>query len=62
MTFTQNNLSGDAEQVRAAERFIDFFAGKIVPEQKRVYVSKIREGWRETWQSRIEPYVTPKQF
>lgn len=62
MTFTQNNLSGDAEQARAAERHIDFFAGKTVPEQKRVYMSKSREGWRETWASRIEPFVTPKQF
>lgn len=62
MTLTQNNISGDPDQVRAAERFIDFFAGKTVPEQKRVYMSKSRESWRETWQSRIEPFVTPKEF
>lgn len=62
MTLAQDNLTGDPDQVRAAERYIDFFAGKTVPEQRRVYISKSREGWRQTWQTRIEPYVTPKDF
>ena len=61
-TLARDGASGNAEQVRAVDRYIDFFMGKTVEEQKRVYMSKSREGWRETWQSRIEPFVTPKQF
>ena len=36
--------------------------GKTVEEQKRVYSSKGKEGWRETWRTCVEPYVTPKDF
>jgi hypothetical protein len=59
-TLSRDNAKGDAEQVRAVDRYIDFFMGKAVEEQKRVYMSKSREGWRETWKTRVEPFVTPK--
>jgi len=36
--------------------------GHRVPEQQIVYVSKSREGWRETYRSLAEPWLTPPQF
>ncbi len=62
MTLAQDNLRGDQDQVRAAERYIDFFAGKTVPEQKRVYMSKSKEGWRRTWLTRVERFVTTAKY
>ena len=61
-TLARDNTVGDAEHVRAVDRYIDFFMGKTVEEQKRVYVSKSKEGWRETWRTTIEPFVTPEKF
>jgi len=39
--------------------FIEFWMGHKVPEQQRVYVSKSREGWRETYKTQAEPWLTP---
>lgn len=61
-TLARDNLTGDAGQVRAADRYIDFFMGKTVPEQQRVYMSKSRDSWRETYRVTVEPFVTPSQF
>lgn len=61
-TLARDSAAGDAEHVRAVDRYIDFFMGKTVEEQKRVYMSKSREGWRQTWQARVEPFVTPSSF
>jgi integrase len=41
---------------------IEFWMGHRVPEQQIVYVSKSREGWRETYRSLAEPWLTPPQF
>jgi len=40
--------------------YIEFWMGHRVPEQQRVYVSKSREGWRETYKTQAEPWLTPK--
>jgi len=61
-TLARNDAVGDSEQVRAVDRYLDFFMGKVIAEDKRVYMSKSREGWRETWSKHVEPFVTPKQF
>jgi integrase len=61
-TLARDNSRGDDEHVRAVDRYLDFFMGKTVEEQKRVYMSKSREGWRQTWQKHVEPFVTPKTF
>lgn len=61
-TLARDGTIGGAEQVRAVDRYIDFFMGKTVEEQKRVYMSKSREGWRQTWLTRVEPFVTPNSF
>lgn len=58
-TLARDNISGTIEQVRASDRYIDFYMGKVVEEQKRVYMSKSKEGWRLTWQKCVEPFVTP---
>jgi hypothetical protein len=34
--------------------------GKIVAKQKRVYISKTVESWRQTWAERAEPFLTPQ--
>jgi len=41
---------------------IEFWMGHSVPEQQIVYVSKSREGWRETYRTQAEPWLTPPQF
>jgi integrase len=41
---------------------IEFWMGHAVPEQQIVYVSKSREGWRETYRTLAEPWLTPPQF
>ena len=41
---------------------IEFWMGHKVPEQQIVYVSKSREGWRETYRTLAEPWLTPPQF
>jgi integrase len=61
-TLARDNLTGDAEHIRAADRYIDFFMGKTVPEQQRVYMSKSRDSWRETYRVTVEPFVTPSKF
>jgi hypothetical protein len=61
-TLARDNTSGNNEQVRAVDRYLDFFMGKCIAEEKRVYSSKSKEGWRETWRTCVEPYVTPKTF
>ncbi|MGB9671827.1 MAG: tyrosine-type recombinase/integrase [Candidatus Norongarragalinales archaeon] len=38
---------------------IEFWMGHRVPEQQIVYVSKSREGWRETYRTMAEPHLTP---
>jgi hypothetical protein len=59
-TLARNNITGDDEHVRAVDRYIDFFMGKVVAEEKRVYMSKSKEGWRQTWRLHVEPFVTLK--
>jgi len=39
--------------------YIEFFMGHKVPEQQRVYVSKSRDGWRQTYKEQVEPWLTP---
>ena len=41
---------------------VEFWMGHSVPEQQIVYVSKSREGWRETYRTLAEPWLTPPQF
>jgi len=40
------------------ETYLEFFMGHRVPEHKRVYVSKSREGWREIY-AKYEDALTP---
>lgn len=40
--------------------YIEFWMGHKVPEQQIVYVSKSREGWRETYRTLAEPWLTPQ--
>ena len=40
--------------------YIEFWMGHKVPEQQIVYVSKSREGWRETYRVMAEPWLTPQ--
>jgi integrase len=42
--------------------YIEFWMGHKVPEQQIVYISKSREGWRETYRTQAEPWLTPPQF
>jgi integrase len=42
--------------------YIEFWMGHKVPEQQIVYVSKSREGWRETYRTQAEPWLTPPQL
>jgi len=39
--------------------YSEFWMGHRVAEQQRVYVSKSREGWRETYKTQAEPILTP---
>jgi len=39
--------------------YIEFWMGHKVPEQQRVYISKSREGWRQTYREQAEPWLTP---
>ena len=41
--------------------FTEFWMGHRVAEQQRVYVSKSREGWRQTYREQAEPWLTPLQ-
>ena len=61
-TLARDSTAGDSEHTMAVDRYLDFFMGKTVEEQKRVYSSKSKEGWRETWRTCVEPFVTPKKF
>lgn len=61
-TLARDSINGSPEQVRASDRYIDFFMGKTVEEQKRVYISKNKEGWRLTWLKCVEPFVTPTGY
>jgi hypothetical protein len=47
-----------ARDHKADETYVKFFMGKKVPEQDRVYNSKSREGWRQTYVEQILPWVT----
>ena len=40
--------------------YIEFWMGHKVPEQQIVYVSKSREGWRQTYHALAEPWLTPR--
>lgn len=40
--------------------YAEFFMGHHVAEQRRVYVSKSRDGWRQTYH-KYEPYLTPSK-
>ena len=40
--------------------YVEFWMGHKLPEQQIVYVSKSREGWRETYRTLAEPWLTPK--
>jgi integrase/recombinase XerD len=44
---------------RVEPLYIEFWMGHRVPEQQRVYVSKSREGWRQTYREQAEPWLTP---
>jgi hypothetical protein len=61
-TLARGNIQGSSEQRGAVDRYLDQFMGKRIPEQQRVYDSKDRNSWRETWRTCVEPYVTPKTF
>jgi hypothetical protein len=61
-TLSRDSISGSGEHVHAVDRYLDFFMGKTVEEEKRVYSSKSKEGWRQTWKECCEPFVTPKHF
>ena len=39
--------------------YIEFWIGHKVPEQQRVYISKTRESWRQTYHEQAEPWLTP---
>ena len=41
------------------ETYIEFFMGHKIPEHKRVYLSKSREGWRKTYRE-YEDALTPR--
>lgn len=41
--------------------YIEYWMGHAIPEQHRAYVTKSREGWRETYRTLAEPWLTPKQ-
>lgn len=51
-------LLGDAG---LSQDYVEFFMGHHVPEQRRVYVSKTRNGWRETYK-KYEAYLTPENY
>lgn len=40
--------------------YIEFWMGHHVAEQQIVYVSESREGWRETYRTLAEPWLTPQ--
>lgn len=40
--------------------YVEFWMGHRLPEQQIVYVSKSREGWRETYRTLAEPWLTPR--
>ena len=42
--------------------YIEFWMGHKVPEQQRVYISKSREGWRQTYREQAEPHLTLPQY
>jgi integrase len=40
--------------------YIEFWMGHSAPEQQKVYVSKSRDGWRQTYKDLAEPWLTPR--
>jgi integrase/recombinase XerD len=42
--------------------YIEFWMGHKLPEQEATYISKSREGWRETYRKYAEPWLTPKEM
>lgn len=42
--------------------YIEFFMGHKIPEPQLAYISKSREGWRETYRTLAEPWLTPPNF
>lgn len=39
--------------------YIEYWMGHRLPEQLRAYINKSREGWRETYRTLAEPWLTP---
>jgi len=39
--------------------YVEFWMGHKLPEQQKVYISKSREGWRQTYKEQAEPWLTP---
>jgi integrase len=44
---------------KADPEYIEFWMGHEVPEQKKVYMSKGRDGWRKAYAEQAEPALTP---
>jgi len=42
--------------------YIEFWMGHKLPEQEATYISKSRDGWRETYKTYAEPWLTPKNW
>lgn len=61
-TLARDNIKGDREHAQAVDRYLDFFMGKTIAEDRRVYMSKSIDSWRQTWADCVEPYVTPEKF
>jgi len=40
--------------------YIEFWMGHSAPEQQKVYVSKSRDGWRQSYKDLAEPWLTPR--
>jgi integrase len=51
-----------ARDHRSDPIYIPFMMGHQVAEQEKTYVSKTRQGWRETYIFQFEPWLTPQQF
>jgi integrase len=58
-TFCRDNLRGED---KASEIYVEYWMGKNVPEEKRVYITKTVESWRKTWRERAEPFLTPQSI
>lgn len=42
--------------------YVEFWMGHHLPEHNAVYISKSREGWRQTYREQAEPWLTPSSF